>query len=280
MKKARWSLVALAVGALCLAGQPLFAEEHAEEHAEKQEDYSVPGYSIIHYDEVEPHRAFDYEANTKAWVDAFAEAGMDGEWSWRTYAGPNFTYAFVAEIPNYAHLDDNQERQKQMAAAIGSEKVAELVAGLAASSHYQELAKQAPELAYMPEGGMYDFSFVRLAKHYVKPGMEEGFKKLVMKVNEARRKTGSPMMVSASEVQFGHGTFQFAMLAKDAAAFYAEPDVGTLLVQAYGQEQAQALLKQWTECITDYKTSDWRFRPELSYLPDLTEPAEMKGSFE
>ncbi len=113
--------------------------------------------------------------------------------------------------------------------------------------------------------------FVHLTKHSVKPGMEDQFKEVAAKVLAAMKKTGSPMAVVGSEIQFGQGTYQFATFAKDAAAYHSAPQVPAVLTEAYGPEETEAMLDKWRECITDHETSDWQFRPDLSYMPDMEE---------
>lgn len=236
------------------------------EHHEKM----APAYSVIHYDDVGPANTEAYEENAKAWVAAFKKAGMGEEWSWRTYSGPNFNYAFLTDAPNYAFLDGADARSAAMVEAIGKETVDELSAdGGGSSGHRHELTKKLPDLDYTPEGGVGEVGFVRLGVHSVKPGMGEDFKKLVVKVNEARTKVGASLAVRASQVEFGHGSYQFAVIAKDSATFHAARSVGAMLVEAFGPEEAQAIFDDWRGCITDYETSDWYFEPELSYMPGM-----------
>ncbi len=237
--------------------------------AEHHED-AAPQYTMIHYDDVGPANAPAYEENAKDWVAAFKEAGMGEEWGWQTYSGPNFSYAFLTDVPNYAYMDMQAEREKVMVEAIGAEKIAELSAGGGGSSrHRHELTKDMPEFNYTPEGGIGESGLVHLSTHYVKPGMAEQFKALMAKVTEARKKVGGGLAVRVFEVQFGNGSYQVATLAKDAATFYSATSVGKVLGEVYGPEEAKAMFDQWRECITDYKTADWRFEPELSYMPGM-----------
>lgn len=242
------------------------------EHHEK----ATPSYTMIHLDDVGPANAPAYEENTRAWVAAFKEAGLDEEWSFRSYSGPNFTYAFLTDVPNYASLDNADERWMAMAEKIGKDKIDELSAnGGGSNAHRHELTKKAPEFDYTPEGGVGEFGFVHLSTHSVKPGMGDQFKKLLAKVTEARTKVGGGLAVRASEIEFGNGSYQFATLAKDAASYYSATSVGKILGEAYGPEEARAMFDQWRECITDYETSDWSFEPELSYMPGMYEDEEM-----
>lgn len=260
-RNARSVLAVAAVLFLSAVPGVVFAEHHEK---------MAPGYSVIHYDDVGPANSETYEENAKAWVATFKKAGMGEEWSWQTYAGPNFTYAFLTDAPNYAYMDGADARSAAMVEAIGKETVDKLSAnGGGSNGHRHELTKKLPDLDYTPEGGVGEVGFVRLGVHSVKPGMGEDFKKLVARVNEARKKVGASLAVRASQVEFGHGSYHFAVIAKDAATFHASKGVGAMLVEAFGPEEAQAIFDKWRGCITDYETSDWSFEPELSYMPGM-----------
>lgn len=268
MRRDVWSVftVVVALLGLVLLGQPVAADSH--------EEPAPPGYSIIHFEHVGPANSTAFQENAKAWVAAFKEAGLGEEYSWRAYSGPNFTYAYVSDLPNYAYLDSGDERDKAVEEAIGEEKMAELIGAIVGNSHYSELTKRLPKLSYVPEGGIGKFGFVRLGRHHVKPGMGEKFRKLAAKVAEARKQVGSSMPVLASRVEFGRGNFQFVTLAENEDAFHAAPSTGAILNEAFGAEKAQAMFDEWRDCITDYETSDWWLMPDLSYMPGMYEEDE------
>lgn len=259
--------VFVAVFALTLIPAVAFADQHEE---------APTAYSMIHYDDVGPANSPAYEENAKDWVESFTEAGMGAEWEWRTYSGPNFNYVFITDVPNYAYLDGDDERWEAVVEVIGAEKIAELEAPGVSDAHRHELVKRMPELTYMPEGGMGEVGFVHLSRHSVKPGMGDQFKELVAEVVAARKQVGSSMAVLGSSVEFGQGSYQFVTIAKDAAAFYSAASTREVLTEAYGAEKAQALFDGWRSCITDYETSDWQFRPDLSYMSGMAEEMEME----
>lgn len=263
----RFFAAAVALLLLTVAPQVVFADHH---------EAPAPGYTVIHFDEVGPANMMAYEENAKAWVAAFAEAKMGAEWGWRTYSGPNFNYVFLTEIPNYAYLDKVDEQDAAMVAAIGEDKIKALSAdGGGSTGHWHELTKDLPELSYMPEGGVGEGGFVHLSTHSVRPGKGEEFKALLAEVTAARKKVGSKMAVFASQIEFGEGSYQFATVAKDAAAYYAAPGTGEVLTEAYGAERSQAMFAEWRAIVTDYETSNWNFEPELSYMPGMADEAMM-----
>ncbi|MCH7664719.1 MAG: hypothetical protein IH936_02150 [Acidobacteria bacterium] len=269
MRRDTSGVFAIALAVLVLAAMPAAVLADDDEKAE-------PSYTMIHYEDVGPANALTYEENSKAWVAAFKEAEAGAEWGWRMYSGPNFNYAYLTDVPNYASLDSADERWAAVVEVVGKDKIDELSAdGGGATGHRHELTKDLPEYDYTPESGVGEVGFVHLATHSVKPGMGEQYKALVAKVTEARNKVGGGLAVRVSKVEFGNGSYQFAVLAKDAASYYSATSVGAILTEAYGPEESQKMFADWRECITDFETSDWRFKPELSYMPGMVDDEEM-----
>lgn len=255
--------------ALCALG-PLAAA------AEQHEAPPGPAYATAHYDSVEPSRVTEHEANARAWVEAFEAANMGPEWSWYTYSRSDFTYVHIFPTPNFAFFDASEARLQKMMEALGEEKFKELMKGAAnVRAHHDEVVKHVPELSYMPAeppGGQHGFA--HLGVHTVKPAMAEQFREAVKKLVAAYRKVGVPHGFDAYEVQFGTGSYHFVTLAKDAAEFYGRPGAGQVLAQAESSEYAQQLYQEWRDCISAYETSDWTYRPDLSFLPAPPGPAE------
>lgn len=250
------------------------------DHHEATEPERSPGYSVIHFDNVDPANAPAHEENAKAWVAAFKESGLGAEYSWRMYSNSSFEYVYISDMPNFAFLDMQAAQETEVADAIGADKLGQLMASGVVSSHYSQIVKQAPELSYMPEGGLGEIGFVHVGVHHVKPSMNEQFKAVAKKAIAARKKTGSTMAVFGSEIQFGQGSYQVVTVAKDAASYYSAPSIGAVLTEAYGAEEAMAMFNDWRNCITDYEISDWQFRPDLSFMPGMESEGQMQGSSE
>ncbi len=246
--------------------------------ADSHEEAPMP-YLFVHYHDVDPARVMDHEAQDKAWVAAFTEAGMEGdEWEWYSYSH-GFEYAYVSPFPNYAWLDNEKEREAELAEAIGEEKMKELMQGAGARAHRTEILKYREDLSYDgPWKG--EPGFARVGVHHVKPGMGEAFENLVQEVMAAHKKAGSELDIAGHEVEFGDGDYLFVAWAKDASHFYSMPSTGAILNEAYGAEKAQKLYADWGESITDYVTTDWAFRPELSYMGPKPAAEDMKGEME
>lgn len=259
-KRTFWGfgLFVLLAGALALP-QGVAADSH-----------EGPAYFVVHYDQVDPAKTAAHEANSKKWVEAFKAGDFGPEWTWYAYSNSNFGYGYVFPFPNYAYLDGAEAREKSMAAALGEEKMAELMAGTGTVlAHHSEVWKAKPSLSYAPPGGNVPGGFARVGVHHVKPNKMKDFEALVGRVVEAYKKANAAVGFDGYEIEFGQGSYGFVSFAKDAGTFYTGPNTGQVLTQALGAEAAQALFQEWGECLTAYETEDWTVRPDLSYVPEM-----------
>ncbi len=270
MRDLKWTLVALAALALLAAPQTATAESHEEAPA-------APPLFMVHFDQVNPSKVMEYEANGKQWVEAFKAAKMGPEWTWYAYSNASFVYGYVFPVPNYGFLDGQDAREKAMAAALGEEKMAELMkVGEYIDSHYSEMLKAVPELSYQPADSIVtQAGFARVGVHSVKPGMTERFKEMAKRVVADFAKAGAKLGFNAYSVEFGEGSYAFVTFADSAAQFYSQPGTGEILAKAESPEAAQEIYQEWRDCITAYDTQDWAVRADLSYVPTME--AEPEG---
>ena len=233
-----------------------------------EEEGGSSGYLVVHYDHVEPSKVTEYEANGKRWVEAFTEKEMSAEWNWWAYSRPDFTYAYVFSVPDYAYFDGQEERDRLMAEILGEEKMGELMAGAGAvRSHYNEILQPVKELSYQGTAAPSKVTFLRAGTHHVKPAMTKQFKELVQRVVAAFEKEEAPLGFNGYEVKFGRGSYTFVTLAEDAVQFYSQPGTGAVLAAAEGKEAAQEIYQEWRDCLESYEISDWQYREDLSYRP-------------
>lgn len=266
-KRTFWGfgLFVLLAGALALP-QGVAADSH-----------EGPAYFVVHYDQVDPAKTAAHEANSKKWVEAFKAGDFGPEWTWYAYSNSNFGYGYVFPFPNYAYLDGAEAREKSMAAALGEEKMAELMkVGEYIDSHYSEMLKAVPELSYQPADSIVtQAGFARVGVHSVKPGMTERFKEMAKRVVADFAKAGAKLGFNAYSVEFGEGSYAFVTFADSAAQFYSQPGTGEILAKAESPEAAQEIYQEWRDCITAYDTQDWAVRADLSYVPTME--AEPEG---
>jgi hypothetical protein len=222
-------------------------------------------YISVHIDEIEPANSTAYEANGREWVAAFTEAGLGADQGWRGYTS-DFTYAWVADMPNYAYMDGERERFAAAAAAVGEEKMAALEAGGSSRSHYTEVWKFEPEMSYLPEGpptsGM---TYINVGTHHVKPGMDDEYKAVVKDVVAALTKIKADAAFAGYSIALGRGSYAYVSWGADRGALHSGPEMGAMLVEALGPEGSREIWDRWTRCINGTEERDWAIRPELSF---------------
>ncbi len=256
-------ITGLAVASLGTAGA---RADHHEEAAD------APRRMVIHTDHVVPAMAEAYEDKAKAWVAAFREAGLtDPQWSWYTSSSSDFVYVTAFPFSAMADLDRQAERQAAVKGALGEETVARLnEPNGSVIRHHNEIAKLRTDLSYQPAQAEADDApgFMRVGIHTVKPGMEQRFEELMKQVVAAFGQAEHAGGFETFQIEYGEGSYVVTSIAADAAQFYGGPSTGEILTQGVGAERTRALYDEWRECITDYDTSDWTVRADLSYYAD------------
>lgn len=251
------SLVLLALA----SSLPLAAEEGEEK---------TPVRMIVHWDHVQPSMTEVYEQKAKDWVEAFNEAGLGKKWNWHTSVSNDFTYVTVSWFGHYAEMDAEEANQAEMVAALGEEKLEALSAPTGSVvSHHTEVVEHRADLSYYPAESELgdDPGFLRVGAHTVKPGMGDRFEELMKKVAAAFAKAEHPYPFTTYEVTFGStGSYVVTVMSQDAGTFYTGANTREILTAGVGPEETQAIYTEWRELITDYETSDWAMRADLSYM--------------
>ncbi len=266
--------VALFAVAVLLVPSTALAEHHeGEEHSHDD----MPLYRIIHFDQVHPSKMMEHEENSRQWVKAFRDAGMGEDWTWWASAGPQFTYVYVFPFRSYADLDLQDARNKEMAEALGEEKMNELVAGASTvRSHYSEIVKFEPELSYHAPP-MGPPGFLRVGVHWVEPSQDEPYRALMKKAAEAYAKTEQTGSFEVHKVAYGQGSYAIVTTAANAAAFYERPQIVEILTEAYGQEEAGKMLEEWLSYVNNYDTENYTIRADMSFIPAMYEAEAANG---
>jgi len=222
-------------------------------------------YISVHVDEIEPANSSAYEANSREWVAAFTAAGLGADQGWRGYTS-GFTYAWVADMPNFAYMDSIEERFAAAGAAVGKEKMAELMEGGSPRSHYTEIWKSEPEMSYLPNGEPpSDMAYINVGTHHVKPGMDDEYKAVVKDVVAALTKIKADAAFVGYNIALGRGSYAYVSWGADRGALHSRLPMAAMLAEALGPEGAQELWDRWTRCINGTEERDWAIRPELSF---------------
>ncbi len=229
-------------------------------------------YVTIHYDRIDPAKMREFEANSRQWVAVFGGAQAGPEFTWRAYQS-GYSYAWVSDMPNYAFLDGNEERQKKADEMLGEGKLEELNAGgaVAVAEHHNEIWKHEPELTYQPAGfSPVGMGAINVAVVDVRPAMGKQYRELVKEAIAALKTIAAPVNFIGYSIPFGDGSYSYVSWAKDRAALHSGPEMAPLLTQAVGAEKAAEMYQRYRDCVADGEERDWLVRADLSYL----QPAE------
>lgn len=241
---------------------------------DKAANQPAPKLSIIHFDQVEPAMAEQYEDAVRGFVEAFRQAKLGPEWSWFTSNSPEFTYALSFPLKSYAELDREKEQEKQLEAAIGKAKLEELDKKAAATirTHHSVILQDVEEWSYSPEKSALTKpvpGYLHVEVEWVKPGMTEQYKQVIKQFRDALVKIKHPFGYEAHRVVFGEPSYVYVWAADSPEQFYQGNKIDQMMTQALGKEAADKLYKQWRECLWKYETADAQPRPDLSYLPAM-----------
>lgn len=257
----RFFTAALVAAALLAAPVALGADSHEE----------APRYAHITHFRVDPAHADEWGQLVKDWVKAFADAGMESKWNWYVSVD-NFDIVMVDFHDNMASFDHGEEMEAEVAAALGAETMAALqeaasqidfeVVGTEVAKLRRDLSFDNVEDKEGPPG------FLHVGVHTVRPGKSEEFEGLVKKIAGAYEQTGTPRVWDTLEVILGNGSYVVVVFAGSPEGFYAEKQIGEVLTEAYGEEEAGAMYAAWRDSISSYETNHMFPRPELSYIAE------------
>lgn len=237
-------------------------------------------YVVIHQDTIDPAHVKAWEQNAKDWAEAFGAAGLGADMGWRAYRS-GFTYAWVSDMPDFAYLDGQEERNKKLAEMLGEGKLEELDAAGAPAvlEHYNEIWKYDAEMTYMPEGfDLAEMKAISVATHTVKATMGKEYREMVKDVIAALEKIDAPVNWFGYSKPFGAGSYAYVSWAKDRASLHSGPDMGELLTQALGAEKSAEIFGRYVNCIAAEEDRDWSVRRDLAYLgPPPMENEEEEG---
>lgn len=236
-------------------------------------------YLIIHQDTIDPAHVQAWEQNAKDWAVAFGGAEVGADMGWRGYSS-GFTYAWVGDMSDYAYLDGQEARNKQLAEMLGEGKLEELEAAGAPAvlEHYNEIWKYEPELTYLPEGfDLAGMGAINVATHTVKATMGKEYRELVKEAIAALETIEAPVNWLGYSTPFGAGSYAYVSWAKDRASLHSGPEMGEMLTEALGAEKSAEMFGRWVNCIAAEENRDWRVRVDLSYMGAAMMEEEEEG---
>jgi hypothetical protein len=238
---------------LFLLAAPLAAQDNDGNIARIILFRAQPGHNQELEEGLKKHMAWHGEQN-----DTWA-------WSVWSYETGDFTGGYGAGTFGHNWADfDNPDIDEATDVAEAVESVYPHVAPGAEWRFYQALMKVSKPPAE-PAAMSEVFSF-RL--HYGKDG---DFMYLIGKFHKAIEETGWPVNYVWYRLMNGGQMPEYVLVIQhDNYASLKGPDkpFAKMLAEAVGQQEAQALLKQWTKVVKSESSSIARSRPDLSYTPE------------
>lgn len=129
--------------------------------------------------------------------------------------------------------------------------------------------------AYLPDisrppAGDTPAPLAQLLHFHLKQGAEMDFEQTIRKIHEAIQKTNWPAhYMWYALVSGGPGPQMTLVLPHDNWADFKEPEPSfpQMLENAYGKDEAQAILKSFGTTVESERSEIIRYRPDLSYRP-------------
>src|ERR1044071_5958490 len=136
---------------------------------------SAPQYFVVHQEVAKPSMVKEYESTTKEFVALVkANKAKMPHFSINVFASPDFTYTFVAPIPNMAGMDAINADFGALAQSTGAALPDLNKRGGAATEYIKEwIIQSVPELSYSPAEPRAGASrYFHYGIYYVIPGRE------------------------------------------------------------------------------------------------------------
>ena len=227
----------------------------------------TPGgqYFVVHQEVAKPSMVKEYESTTKEFVALVkASKAKMPHFSFNCFASPDFTYTFVAPIPNMAGMDAINADFGALAQSAGAAFPDLNKRGGAATEYIKEWVIQlVPELSYAPAAPQAGAPrYFHYGIYYVMPGREPEAEALGAAYVKLFKAKGVKNGYTVYKVVMGAEmpAYIVSVGAADAAEYQAEDaKLGALLgaeIQPLGARQA-ALTRR-------FETREAVARPDLS----------------
>ena len=121
------------------------------------------------------------------------------------------------------------------------------------------------------DGPKTDGAVARVEVFRFRPGKQEQAMKAIREFTEAANQANwAPRYVFTTPVTGGApGTVTFVLLAPNWAGLKERsPNAVEMLSGVIGEEEAQKLLASWTEAAEMISSETWRFRADMSHMPE------------
>jgi len=238
-------------------------------------------YLDVYIAKVKPEKAMEAEAIAKKITDANRRNNGDRVLVEETVYGSSYTYLFVTQRDNYADVDKgNDAFMASMNKAFGKEGAQKLFTDWSNClvSASTQLRIRRPDLSSkMPSDPQAFAKLVgesRVLRTYIihiRPGHAPEFEAMLKEINSHADKMPNtrPVLVSLAVEGANDGAYYVSFLRTSLADF----DSDVMLKDILGDEGMTKLMKGIADTEEHFESAIYRFRPDLSYPPDLVAQA-------
>jgi hypothetical protein len=242
-------------------------------------------YLDVYIAKVKPEKAIEAEAIAKKITDANRHNNGDRVLVEQPVYGDLYTYVFLTQRDSYADVDKgNDAFMASLNKAFGKEGAMKVFAdwnNCLVSAHSQ-LRVRRPDLSGKMPADAQSFAkligesrVLRTFVIHVRPGHAAEFESQIKEINARADKMPNTQPVLVSQVIEGknNGAYYITFLRKSLAGF----DNEVMLKDILGDEGMAKFEKTIADTEQSSESAIYRFRPDLSYPPDLI--AEVAADF-
>ncbi len=247
-------LVAATVG-FCVSLQEVFAEE--------EQPTIARGYLL----EVLPGHEMQFEAGLKQQIEWYKQNKETWHWhTWEMETGEN-TGQFVFRSPNHLWKDlDERSSRAELAGAHFKKAVRPHLASM-----HGTISKYLPKVSSWPED-LGRVPMVSVYKFHLNYGMGEEFVEVIGKIHNAIQSSDWGLNYAWVAAVSGSEVPSFSLVIPHSSwTDMAGPEkpFWTMMEEAVGKAGSKDIKAGLVKCVRSETSALARFRPELSYVPEV-----------
>lgn len=203
--------------------------------------------------------------------EAAVAAGLDPTWSWQVWMR-DFDVAIVGTAENMAFFDQGEEAFWQAFQGTPGEETLNaalemFMTEVQATTASREVWEVEDGWGYVPaEGGIEEPKFASMMEFWIKPAMRPTFEELAGEISAFLGELGGPYPVNAYRAVFGDVDRVIYVAFNDNwSDYYGARSLEAGLAASGKTAEWEALMERMRDCITDLKTSQWTYVPDVSY---------------
>ncbi|MGQ0560977.1 MAG: hypothetical protein ACT443_03780 [Gemmatimonadota bacterium] len=222
-----------------------------------------PPYLGVTAFEVPVAESMRWEEAVRQIVDAAGKAKLEPAFGWSVWQNAN-TYAVIAEMQKIGELDDPMMWMREFENTPGHAVLMQAFQKFNGMHFREESEVMQPvkEWSYFPAGVIQPpMAFAEVIEYWTIGGSDEQFDALAREGIAVLKAANYPFAVLGHRTPVGERRAQFVVLYDDAGR-HATADAAL-----DRNAQWQALGARVMPLLVDMQTAIWRYRAELSYLP-------------